>query len=465
MTPEDISQTYKYGATPARMAGLSEETLLAFAGISKKANMGGDEAGVAFRALVANALSPTRGAKEAMLANGMDYKNYQRMPDKIDIGAFTKTVAAQYGVKTRQSGPGLARQDLLRQGAHRRSVEVHPCGDEAPLRQPRWRRREIQAQHRGAGQPFRDKSMKGVDTDRFVQDLMTAIAKNPALANAFFGSKQGGRIANALGDPETFKHMMEELLHHAEGYSDKVSGERSAGFDGAKRRLDGAITNVETKLGRAWDNDGNGGALTFVTDKAAKLAQAFAETRQQGSGGRERRRRLRHGLRRDQEPRPSHQRLRPDDLGHRAHGLGRRPGRGRAEARSGRRARRRQRRRRGGQGRRAHGRARFPRRDRARHRGDRSGCRLRRCDAAEQQPHERIRSRQQAAGPWTRELPCGLGADGLDVSGGVGATGGPYTTTARRRGGRCFPARPERGQGQHPDAIARLRERPEGDAG
>ncbi len=277
MTPEDISQTYKYGATPARMAGLSEETLLAFAGISKKANMGGDEAGVAFRALVANAMSPTRGAKEAMLANGMDYKNYQKMPDKIDTAAFTKTVAATYGVQLDKATQGALNKIFTDKKmiadpskftpAVMRLLSDNLDGDDAKSKKS----------IAGLANRFRDKSMKGVDTDRLVADLMTAIPKNPALANAIFGSKQGARIANALGDPETFKHMLEELLHHADGYSDKVSGERNAGYDGAKRRLDGAITNVETKLGRAWDNDGNGGALTWITDKAGHLVQSFAE--------------------------------------------------------------------------------------------------------------------------------------------------------------------------------------------
>ena len=67
MTPEDITQAYKYGATPARLAGVSEETLLGFAGVSKKANMGGDESGVAFRALMAASISPTQKARGLFL--------------------------------------------------------------------------------------------------------------------------------------------------------------------------------------------------------------------------------------------------------------------------------------------------------------------------------------------------------------------------------------------------------------
>ena len=277
MTPEDISQAYKYGATPARMAGLSEQTLLAFAGISKKANMGGDEAGVAFRALVANTMSPTRGAKEAMLANGLDYKNYQKMPDQIDTAAFTKTVAATYGVQLDKATQSALNKIFTDKKMIADPSKFTPAvmnllsenldGDDAKSKKS----------IAGLANRFRDKSMKGVDTNRLIEDLMTAVAKNPTLANAIFGSKQGGRIANAFDNPEAFKHFLDELLHHSEGYAGNVKDIRNGGFDGAKRRLDGAITNIETKLGRAWDNDGNGGALTRVTDGAGKLSQSFSE--------------------------------------------------------------------------------------------------------------------------------------------------------------------------------------------
>jgi len=279
MTPEDISQTYKYGATPARMAGLSEHTLLAFAAISKKANMGGDEAGVAFRALAANALSPTRQAREVMLANGMDYKNYQKNPEKIDTKAFAKAVAAQYGVQLDKGTVGALNKIFTDKRMIADPSKFTPAvmdllsdrlgGDDAKSKKS----------IAGLANRFRSASMQGVDSDRLVKDLMVAISKNPAIANAFFGSKQGGRIANALGDPAYFKKVLEELLHHSDGYAEKVSSARMEGFDGAVKRFRGAVTNLETKLGRAWDNDGDGkgGALTWVTDKAGKLVQAMAE--------------------------------------------------------------------------------------------------------------------------------------------------------------------------------------------
>lgn len=277
MTPEDISQAYKFGATPARMSGVSEENLLAFAGISKKANMGGDESGVAFRALIAAAQSPTRKGKEAMLANGLDYKDYQRNPDKIDTKAFTKTVAAQYGVELdKDTTAGLDK--IFTDKAMIASPEnFTPAvmkllsdnlgGDDAKSKKS----------IAGLANRFRDASMKGVDTNGLITDLMKKLPENLQLSNAIFGSKQGSRIATALGDPDTFRHMLEELVNHSEGYSAKISKERMAGFDGAWSRLSGATKNLESRVGSSWDNDGKGGPLTALTDAAARATMALAE--------------------------------------------------------------------------------------------------------------------------------------------------------------------------------------------
>jgi len=277
MTPEDISQAYKYGATPARMAGVSEATLLAFAGLSKKANMGGDESGVAFRALIAATNSPTRKGKEVMLANGMDFKNYQKNPDSLALDPFVRNIAAQYGVKldkNARSGLGkiFKNKDLISDPA-----KFAPAvsgllsdvlgGDDAKSKKS----------IAGAANRYRDASVKGIDQNAFIADLMKKIPGNLQLANSIFGSKQGSRIATALGDPETLKHMIDEIMNHSEGFSSKVSAARMEGFDGAVKRFEGAVTNLETKLGRSFDAGGDGGFLTKATDATGKFIQHLAE--------------------------------------------------------------------------------------------------------------------------------------------------------------------------------------------
>lgn len=277
MTPEDITQAYKYGATPARLSGVSEETLLAFAGISKKANMGGDESGVAFRALMAAAQSPTRKAREALLANGLNYKNYQNNPDRLALAPFVENVAAQYGVKLNkraQAGLGRVFEDkaLISDPAKFTPAVLDVLGKTLGGSDAKSKRSIA-----GMANRFRASSMEGIDVNAFIADLMTKIPGNLQLANAIFGSKQGGRIATALGDPETFKKMIGELVGGSEGYAQRIADERMAGFDGAVSRFEGAIKNLETAIGRGFDADGKGGLLTSITDFLGKGTQWFAE--------------------------------------------------------------------------------------------------------------------------------------------------------------------------------------------
>jgi TP901 family phage tail tape measure protein len=277
MTPDDIRELYKFGATPARMSGVSEETLLAYGGISKKANMGGDESGVAFRALMAFANAPTAKAKTAMLANGLNYANYQSSPDRIALNPFVADIAAKYGVKLdkgSQAGLGkifsdkrLLSDPALFAPAVMQFLKGSLGGNDA----------KSLKSIAGEANRYRDASMKNPDVNRLIIDMMSKMANNIPFANAVFGSKQGGRIATALGDPATFNHMIDELKNHSAGFSQKIADERMSGFDGAVSRFEGAVKNMETAIGRAWDKDGKGGPLTRLMDTAAQLGQHFAE--------------------------------------------------------------------------------------------------------------------------------------------------------------------------------------------
>lgn len=277
MTPEDISQLYKFGATPARMGKISEASLLGFGGVLKKANIGGDEAGVAFRALMATAQSPTAGAKTALLANGLNYKNYQHMPDSLAVDPFADDVAARYGVKLNgktRSGLGKLFSDkaLISDPAKFNPAVTALLRDELQGGDAKSLKSIA-----GAAGRYRDKSVNDVDTNALIKDLLPKLANNLPLANSLFGSKQGSRIATALGDSDTMKHIIKEIEDHSEGFSEKIAGERMSGFDGAVSRFEGAVKNLETSVGRAFDNDGKGGLATWGADLAGRGTQWMAE--------------------------------------------------------------------------------------------------------------------------------------------------------------------------------------------
>jgi TP901 family phage tail tape measure protein len=277
MTPEDEVELYKRGANPAHMAHVSEETLLAFGGTLKRANIGGDEASTAFRALIAASLSPTSGAKTALLANGLDFSKYQHMRDHLDLDPFVRDVAQRYGVKLDKAaqtalGKVFSDKELIADPAKftpavMRTLSSVLGGADAKSKKS----------IAGEANRYRAASASGVDVDALIVDLMKKLPNNLALANALFGAKQGGRIATALGDPETFNKILAGLKNESEGYAEKIAKERMAGFDGAMSKLEGAAKNVFTSIGRAWDDAGKGGMLTAAANAAAKVTQSFAE--------------------------------------------------------------------------------------------------------------------------------------------------------------------------------------------
>ncbi|MEH2482026.1 hypothetical protein V1282_005383 [Nitrobacteraceae bacterium AZCC 2146] len=277
MTPEDIALDYKFGAPGARMSGMSEQTMLGFGGILKKAGIGGDEAGVAFRALMATIQAPTAGAKTAMLANGMNYKNYQKMRDHLDVDPFAEDVAARYGVKLdkkTKSGLGsiFANKELISDPA-----KFNPAVTSVLRNSLGGNDAKSLKSIAGAANRYRDASVESVDANKMVNDLLVKMRDNLKFANAMFGSKQGSRIATALSDPDTFEKMRKMLAHDSDGYSEKIATERMAGFDGAVSRFEGAVMNLKSAIGQSLDNNGKGGALTWVADAIAKAVQGAAE--------------------------------------------------------------------------------------------------------------------------------------------------------------------------------------------
>ena len=234
--------------------------------------MGGDEAGVAWRALIANAESPTAGALTAYRAAGLRYADYQHAPSHLAVQPFIDDVAQRYGVELDDAaqealGKIFSNKKLIASPEKFNPAVVSALrdaldGDDA----------KSLKSIAGEANRYRNASMSSVDVNALISDLMVKLPGNLQLSNALFGSKQGGRIANAFSDPATFRWMLDQLINHSEGYSEKVATGRMAGFDGAMSRLEGSTKNLETAFGRA-----NDVFLTPMTDQGARFIQTIAE--------------------------------------------------------------------------------------------------------------------------------------------------------------------------------------------
>lgn len=276
MSPEDIANAYTYGAPSANMGNLGENNLLAFSGILKKAGIGGDQAGTAFRALNAAIFAPTAGAKTAMRAQGLNYADYQKSPDRLAVDPFVDNIAAKYGVALDAEAKKAIAQIFSDKSVIADPAKFTPAimnvlgehlgGDDAKSKKS----------IAGEANRYRDASMQGVDANKMFRDILERMRGNIGFANKMFGSKQGSRIATALKDPEIFDKFL-SMLQESSGYAKNIADERMAGFDGAVSRFEGAIKNLETAVGRAFDSEGKGGPLTQATDYLGQLVQKTAE--------------------------------------------------------------------------------------------------------------------------------------------------------------------------------------------
>jgi hypothetical protein len=278
MNSDDIKQLYKYGAVGSSMSKIHEAALLAFGGLGKKVNIGGDEMGVAFREMASKLFTPTRKGREAMAAYGIDYSKYQTMPDKLDTGNFEKMIAQQYGVKLDAKSHGKVDQIFadksITADATKFAVEIGKALEgQLGIKNAQDRNRVV-----GSAERFRQNSARDIDSTKLMMDIMESIkGGNLKLANEIFGSKQGTRIAAALGDPKLWADMVAKIKGAVDGQAEKIGVDRMAGFDGAVHRFNNSIKNLETAFGRAVDNDGKGGAVTGVVNSVAGMIQSFAE--------------------------------------------------------------------------------------------------------------------------------------------------------------------------------------------
>ncbi len=275
MTADDITMLLARGAPAARAAHFSEEQLLAFGAALKKINIGGDAAATAFIAMAKNLQSPTHEARTALAAAGINYGDYQKV-GKVNEEGFASEVQRTFGGL--KLGPGI------RAGLHKIFTDDKIMSDPAMYSGAvtRLLKRDLHGTHArdskaiaSLANRYRDDSVTSIDTQALFRDLQAAMAKNPNLQNTIFGSKQGGKIKAGTG--EVFEHMLDELMNHSQGFAVEVSNAKLEGFNGELNVVTKSLSNLDMKLGMAFDNGGSGGLLTRATANVGKTIDAISQ--------------------------------------------------------------------------------------------------------------------------------------------------------------------------------------------
>jgi TP901 family phage tail tape measure protein len=278
---EGIAQAFKFGGASGHTAGLSDQTMSGMFATLHRLNFSGDEAGVAVRAIAAKLVAPTTKGLDALEAMGIHYNDFTKMPGGMSAQNLE-------GMANRRFGKGFsaAQRDAL--------AEIMADPDKVGDREKfvadvstivaqtfeKGRHGKLKAQDATKVaklvSDFYKLSVEGVDAEGLLHAVLT---KNPslALANAMFTDKHGGKIASLAQNLKVFDDIVAQLQHVKEGFAKEIAEERMAGFAGALSKLEGALLNAATSIGRAFDADGKGGLLTGLAGRVAGLVQGFAE--------------------------------------------------------------------------------------------------------------------------------------------------------------------------------------------
>jgi|GEM_PF-2173751 len=269
MSPEDITMFGKFGIGMSTAAGIRPEQAFAAAMSLKRANVGGDEAGIFMREFASKILSPTSKAFEAFAHMGINYADYAPQgnvsPDAIDA-----SLRRRYGKGLSDAGKASLTEAF---GDESRNVLGSREGFAAAIREAVEK----------SGEKLSKMDQKHlVDTALRQYDLAKGSLRGGELFDAILqrasprdiqsilGSKQGGRASLLLGARDQYNEYLEKL-NHGEGFAQKIAEERMQGLAAAVDRFTASLDAAEKQMVKA-----NEGWLTPMTEAGAKLAGIVA---------------------------------------------------------------------------------------------------------------------------------------------------------------------------------------------
>ncbi len=259
---EGMQMLYKYGGAAAHSAGLSLETIGALGAMMSRGGIRGDEAGVAIRSFAGSLVSPTMKGMIALNAMGIDFSKYADMsktmnPENLEL-ATKRELGLRFNPAMKEKIRGIMQNPETRDN---QADFVSAIGDLFPDMSATDAKQLSNITKR-----FWKSSTQSVDTEGLLREI---IRRKPTAsqANDLFTKQQGGRFEivaqQGIGK---YQEFYDTLKHVPQGFAHGIGEQRMAGFAGAETRLEGAIMNFYSALGRA-----NEGWMTPVTDAAGKL--------------------------------------------------------------------------------------------------------------------------------------------------------------------------------------------------
>ncbi len=251
---EDLQMFIQRGGSAGRLAGLSDETMLALAVALKRSNISGDQAGTALRTASSKLVAPGRKQLAAMSSAGIRFEDYAKLSGGgLSVDNFDKKFQNDFGKKLSPSvraklQEAFEDEDIVGDvGKFTAAVKeaVEPMF--AKTREGKIAAKDAEAISRKTGEFWRF-AIESVDTERLLQDI---IAKDPSLGvlNAIMTDKHGNKFGLVAKAFEQFLKDRQDLKSVAPDYGDKAAALLQGGLGGAINQLTGSIETLKNRLG------------------------------------------------------------------------------------------------------------------------------------------------------------------------------------------------------------------------
>jgi hypothetical protein len=293
MSDDDVQAFVKFGFPTATQAGFTDTTTAALGSVGRRGGLRGDELGVFVRAAASKLIAPTQKGREAEIAAGIDRDKYTRMPGGLSTDTLEKFQKNRFGKsfsddqRARITGiiqnedTGLPeREDFITQI----SAIVSESFDKT--KKGKTKAQDAQKIAKMVGD-FYKMSVESTDIEGLLREHLANPRMTPALRNAFWTDKHGGKMGVIANKSDQLREDKAELDHVTQdpGFAARKAVEIMAGMGGSLNQLKGAVETLTLSFGEANSSIAKSGfdklsgvaeALTALPDGAKQAATALA---------------------------------------------------------------------------------------------------------------------------------------------------------------------------------------------
>jgi hypothetical protein len=248
MTPDDIKQLAIYGMAPGTAAGLSPEQIFATGMTFKRANVGGDQAGVFLRNAASHLIAPTTMGRDAL---SLMLARQGKTLNDFTAGSDLSPEAIDAALRQNGRGRGLGEKGIASLRESMDDEEKNVIGDRGAFNDAARKALEDSGQTFDKGevtkivahmQRLRDIAQEKIRTGELYDNIVHNATQQEL--NAIYGPKQGGRAASLKAETYDEYKTAEE---HSAGFAAKIAEDRMKGLAFAADRLSASFDALSKK--------------------------------------------------------------------------------------------------------------------------------------------------------------------------------------------------------------------------